>query len=118
MTFTDSEARVQFLEVAMTAEQFALAVTNLVVPDVKAEVLELDLVGTISEHKEEFVPHNPNKRAQMDEARTDEEAASLFPFEVDGWIGRTSDLRNFHRNLTVDMVNGYRVTFTRNVPKS
>lgn len=72
---------------------------------------ETALLGTKQENKEELVPIEAYRPSD------EEIQKALKPFEIDGWIGRESDLSNPHRAVIKENGKRYqRVVFFRNVP--
>ena len=100
----DEKSRVQFLTTSMPLEDFAQAVTGLLV-DVDME-LHIERLGKTREHKRELVPFDS---LSLTEGDID---AALAPFEVFGWKGRGEDMTNHHnRNSDGKQL----VSFTRYV---
>lgn len=89
----DGSSRTRFLEVYMSLEAFASAVTGLGYQDVEFTLYKNAPVGKVHEYKTEkvffpsFYHREPSKEAL--------DATQIF--EVDGWRGETSDLCNHHR---------------------
>lgn len=103
----DNLSGVSFIEVQMTLENFALALTGLGYVDCGFELFRPDLVGKIEQNKTEFVPLRDTFWA------TDEERQeALRAFEVDGWKARNGDIKNSH-NYTKD--GKVKVVFFRHV---
>lgn len=96
ITIEEVDSSIQFVDVSMTLEDFAQALTGLGFVDCGLTFRALDKIGKIREHKVE--PIYIGDRYNF----TEEESKELIkPFEVDGWIGRDEDLRNSH-NQTKD----------------
>lgn len=106
ISIEDDDAGITFVTAEMSPADFGMMITGLSGVDAEVTVRGLDLVGTRREHKEEFVPCKGSPT---------DKTALLAPFEVDGWGARKSDLGNYHRYSRDP--EGYRVMFTRNVPK-
>lgn len=98
---TDETSGIRFLEVGMTLEAFAQAVTGLSHQPCEIELRGIENVGKVRELKTEVVPFNYSS----------DKPAALAPFEVDGWKGYAGDLGNPHKVAD----GGYRVSFTRYV---
>jgi hypothetical protein len=103
---TDEVSRSVILQLEMSPEQFALALTGLAVRPASAEWC-VENLGKRREVKEEVVPFSGYSNSS-----DEEKARALAPFEINGWCARRSDLGNHHR---IDAANpaGYRVVFTR-----
>ena len=112
ITFRDEASTIEFAEVRLTLEQFAQAVTGVMVSGVDGTVRALDKVGLKMEHKVEEVPFNCWD-LDRSPARA---AAALKPFEVDGWKGQEEDLFNSHRRGAGREGQVQRVTFRRWLP--
>lgn len=67
LTFTDNASHVQFLDVRMTPEQFAMAITGLSGIEVQAEARELTVVGKsrIRERRSIECPLDTYNRAEL-----------------------------------------------------
>lgn len=97
------------------------AVANLVTGHGAKCELELRLrdVGCKYEVKEIFVPSLPvlsvDSGQDWAERRKDVAAASVLPFEVDGWKARSGDFGNYHRGSED---KGFLVVFSRHVPST
>jgi len=118
LQFVDSVARVTFLEVQMTMEEFAnCAMGSMQQSNIPAIVRRLDLLGMKAENKTVWVPYTQHLgSAETGTPARSAEAEALAPFEVDGWRGDADDIRNTHRRSTQDGVEGYSVIFRRHVP--
>lgn len=92
LTVTDDNARVQFLEVWLTIEQFADFLTNRTTEG-GFILTRPDLVGTTGQNKTENVPF-----ARVYDRDESKAKKALKPFEVDGWRGDVSDMFNGHRS--------------------
>ena len=102
----DRLSRRCFVEVQMSLEAFANAVTGFSYQPSELQIQDLDLVGKKLEIKHVIVPQagfDASKEAILD---------ALEPFEVNGWMGCVSDMTN-HHNFCGDKV---RVHFKRYVP--
>jgi hypothetical protein len=118
LAFTDSLSRVRLLEVEMTMEDFAKAITSMHMSNQPCEYRGLDLIGTRREVKTEMVPweltYSLGHVESYSPARP-EEVEALAPFEVDGWEANVQDLRNGHRVKRVAGKNHAQVSFHRHV---
>lgn len=107
----DYDARICFLEMEMSCEEFARAITGMGYTKAEAIVNGLDLVGTVGENKTEkiLVPEYPHK----------EDPEEYLPqYEVDGWHGLRADFKNPHRwHKNPDGTYSVTVAFFRNVSK-
>lgn len=104
----DETSRHQFIELTMSMEAFAMAVTGMGAQPLTFDLRGVGYVGKRREIKDELVPRPPS----VENARRDEAAAIvLAPFETDGWVGRTDDLWNHHKAAG----DKQRVLFTRYV---
>lgn len=108
ISIEDDSSSVTFLEVLMSLEDFALALTGQGYIDCNFELQGIQNVGKIRETKTELVSLANPFRA-TDEERLD----ALKPFEVDGWTARFQDIENHHR-YQKDAVS---VTFSRFVDR-
>lgn len=102
----DKDAGIQFVVAEMSVADFGKAITGCGYVAAMVEARGLGLVGTVREHKDEIVPCEWSPK---------DKAAVLAPFEVDGWVAFAADLGNSHRRTSNP--DGYRVSFSRNVPK-
>ncbi|HSH25594.1 MAG TPA: hypothetical protein VLA13_08665 [Massilibacterium sp.] len=90
----DVESSTQVLELEMSFDEFARAVTGQGYCHAEAE-WRVSKLGLRREHKVETGVTEDN----------------LHEFEIDGWVARQSDLRNHHRYNAKDET--YSVTFER-----
>lgn len=69
LTFTDEASNIQFLDVRMTPEQFAMAITGLSGIEVQAEARELEVVGKtrITERRSIECPLDTYDRKELTE---------------------------------------------------
>lgn len=111
ITVADANNGVQFLDLKMSLEAFALTITSVADQPCTFELRGVANVGKILQHKEERIPYGRGykKNGLVDLVQ---KSYALVPFEVDGWIARRSDLGNHHRGNDVD---GYLVLFHRYV---
>ncbi len=110
---TDETSRIEFLEINLSLEEFALVMTGLSGVNCELETRGLNFVGMKREVKEEWIAV-PEKFSLMKESNKKELAKELItPFEVEGWMGRPDDMLN-HYNFNYDEKK-YKVTFTRYV---
>ena len=108
---TDSVSGVQLLDLAVSMEAFALAVTGMGSQPCTYEVRGIEFLGKHRETKKVRVGFRFKDGASRQEtARAKRDI--LSGYEVDGWHGRDADLGNPHCGGTAD---GYLVTFTRYV---
>jgi len=111
INIVDESSSIQFLEVNLSLEEFALVLTGLSGVNCELETRSLDLVGTVRETKFEMVP-TPEKFTYLPEKERLKLAGEcVAPFEVDGWRGRDSDMLN-HYNQSKDGMS-FKVTFVR-----
>ena len=109
----DQLSRSHCVEIRMTLEQFAAALTGL---SAQACTFQFrpDVVGKTREFKDElvFIPDG------LFEKRGERAAKAVKEFEKDGWIGCRDDASNNHRVSNVQKCGGgtyYRVGFHRYV---
>lgn len=113
----DEVSGVRFATLLLDSE----AVANLVTGHGAKCELELRLrnVGCKHEVKEVFVPSLPvlsvDNGQDWAKRRKAVAAASVLPFEVDGWKARSGDFGNHHRGSED---KGYLVVFFRHVPST
>lgn len=92
LTVQDALSRTQFVEVRMTYEALARALTGQGFLQVEFEFRPA-LVGLKREHKTEVVKVMGNSY----DADNDQQIEAAFaPYEVDGWRGRRQDAKNHH----------------------
>ena len=115
ISIQDELSRCIVVEVNMTSEEFAGALTSLYSSCVIAVFNDSGKVGMKREHKTELVncstlygQHNPEKR--MAGAR-----ALVAAHETDGWIGNVRDTENPHNQAKGSQAT-YAVRFERWVP--
>lgn len=110
ITVEDELSGVRFLEVTMSAETLGNVITGLGGQDCEFELRGAELIGLKQEHKEESiaVPEFPGRLSEK------QINLLLSPYEVDGWMGRGSDVNNHHRYDNKSKT--VRVTFFRYVP--
>ena len=102
---TDEKSHVQFCRIKISLLEFAKVITGLSFRSCELDLMGLDAVGKIREHKEEIIPL-PNKEKQDE---------TLAPYEIDGWIGDRRDLLSHHRWFCKDDKWFAKVNFTRYV---
>lgn len=115
ITIKDDLSGIEFIKISMTLENLANLITNRGYIDCDFEFNAIEKVGLTREHKTEIVElpeeimfiSKPENEKVLDDA--------LKPFEVDGWIGRKSDLTNYHNR--VKNKNAFSVSFFRWVSK-
>lgn len=104
----DETSRHHFIELTMSMEAFAMALTGMGAQPLTFDLRGVDYVGKRREIKDELVPRPPSvERTRQSEAA----AIVLAPFETDGWVGRADDLWNHHKAVGCQQ----RVLFTRYV---
>ena len=97
LTIKDDSSRIQFVDLRMTPEQFALVISARVTTDLECEVRGLDGVGKVREVKTERVSFR-HLYCGTKEERERAAKQAMEPFEVDGWKGSMSDMFNGHRS--------------------
>lgn len=103
----DKRSRTHFLQVYIGMEEMMAALTNLVEQPCEFTLLP-ELVGKKCEHKTELIFCRPW-------GMSDEEKLELLrPYEIDGWVGRKEDLKNYHNCSD----KGIRVTFVRHIDEN
>lgn len=111
IAISDKLSGVQFLEVEISAVDFACALTASY-RDCVFELRHPETVGMTAQGKTDVVPFERPwglRGVDLEAAIT----AALAPFEVDGWEARRSDMTNQHRRSGE---KGQRVHFSRHVP--
>lgn len=108
--FRDVDACAEFARFRVSFADFAQAVTGLGYAPGEIQVQGLEVVGLKSENKSELVP---GSHPYGDKTKLRELQAAMKKFQVDGWIGRASDLEN-HYNYKP---GGCQVAFFRHIPK-
>lgn len=104
----DKTSGVEFLEINLSPEQFALALTGLGYQECEFSLGGLDVIGKRRQVKDEVV--NAPDGLSLSKISEEEKADLLTPYCVDGWeVNNTRDLGNPHRRVG----DGYRVTFIR-----
>lgn len=86
----DADAGITFLEVELDYDAFTEAITGVGYVPCKSTVRNLNLVGSKREVKTETIPI-PDENLDLEKL--------IAEYEQDGWIGRWSDLKNFHRRV-------------------
>lgn len=92
ITVEDATSKVEFLEVSLTMEQFALAVTGIGCVPCAIDLRGIENVGKQRETKTEqvFIPdHDLSERDKI-------AVAAVMKHEVDGWRARREDATNHH----------------------
>ena len=109
----DESSGVQIIEVHLSLEKFAEALTGRGDCDCEAEVFDtFAYLGSTYEHKREKVYVGEEVYRNF----TDEEATALLaPLDVDGWRGRLEDLNNHHNSGKDEQGAYYEVHFGRHV---
>jgi len=92
ITLTDESSGCQVMEAYLPLEEFAKAITGQGYVNCDFEIYNTEVIGKKREVKTEAVPVPENERL----SEKSEKAELLKPFEVDGWVGRDSDLGNHH----------------------
>jgi hypothetical protein len=110
---TDANSGISFVDATISLAEFAQAVTGHGRCECELEVRGLEYVGMLYEHKQEEITFR-GRYGNCADFETDA-AATLAPYEADGWRGRPSDLRNMH-NRVAGKSDTYRVHFFRYVP--
>lgn len=106
----DRVSGVRFLEIKVSLPGFARLLTGLSNVPAMASYAALDTIGLIRETKTEHVTI-PTSYAKV---LTGDAINALSKFEVDGWVGYKSDLKNGHRMIrSGDGTSTYAVSFTR-----
>lgn len=110
----DSLSHCRVVEVRMSIEDFGQAILGLACQKCEFDLNDSGVIGKTHEYKEEVVPvpDDFNSHGGNFEKLA---AKALAPFEVDGWVGRKEDLKNFHRVERKGNKISYRVSFVRYV---
>jgi len=90
ITLEDGKSGCQFLEVSLGLEEYARAISGQGYISCEFEIGNMDVIGKKREVKTEAVP--------VPDLHLTPELVSeaLKPFEIDGWLARSSDLGNHH----------------------
>jgi hypothetical protein len=104
----DDASRIHFLVARFDSDAFADLMTNRFAK-VEFEVMGLELIGAISEHKTELIKFDCyNLRFSKERKGLESSDRSpgvdklLAPYEADGWTARVSDLFNGHNRKDGD----------------
>lgn len=108
VSIQDETSRHQFIELTMSMEAFAMALTGMGAQPLMFDLRGVDYVGKRREFKNELVPRPPSTERAC---QNDVAVIVLAPFEKDGWVGRADDLWNHHKAVG----DKQRVLFTRYV---
>lgn len=92
----ENDSLIEFVDISMTLEDFARALTGSGYIDCGLTFRGLDKIGKVREHKVEPIYTGEQYNFTKEQAK-----ALIEPFEIDGWIGDEKDLQNFH-NQTKD----------------
>jgi len=106
----DESSGTRFVEVKLTPETLANALTGMAMQECEFKTRDLNRIGLKRETKTEGV-QRPKISRNYESAKT-EIANLLSPFEVDGWVATRDDAYNNHRWTAGDKVS---VGFTRYV---
>lgn len=87
----DETSRTRFLELRMTLEGLAEALTGMSCIPCEFE-LRASEVGKVLETKTELVPRHKEYKPSKEQVRE-----HLKEWEVDGWVGYDDDLSNHHK---------------------
>lgn len=106
ITIEDATSGCELVEVRMSLEEFAAAITGYAMRPAAGDYYQHCPVGKRREikHEDIGVPRG------WTFSNRDAAAKLIMPFEVDGWNGYADDLLNHHRHVSA---NKYRVLFTR-----
>lgn len=107
VSIKDTNAGRQIVEARLDFAEFGQLLTGLAHIDCDLRIFNLDKVGKKREFKTEKV-EVPENRWSCDD---DTLRSLLTPYEVDGWIGRLSDLKNHHCHI--NGTNQFSVSFER-----
>jgi hypothetical protein len=111
----DEKSGVAFLDIDMSMENFAYALTQSSNIPCNLTLHDIENVGKKIETKEELVPFRSGAERYGSREERNAKLAALKPFEIDGWKGNISKVGNWHYG---DSERGYLVTFTRYVEDS
>ena len=110
----DDLSGVEFLSIEMSLENLANLITGMGYLDCEFQLRGLDKVGLTREHKIEIIELPDDFRSY--EKDVEEKITNILQYyEVDGWIGRRSDVTNGHNRAKGK--NAQSVSFTRRVSK-
>ena len=109
---TDDESGCLVIDIQMSVEEFAYAITGMGNRDCAFRLLGIEQVGKRGENKAVKVLVLDGKRDTQDERiRT-----AVAEYEVDGWMGRDEDAKNWHNSVGHDATgNTYEVHYNRYV---
>jgi hypothetical protein len=92
---TDEKSNVRFLQVTMDLVDFAKVITGVGYIPCDFELMGVDKVGMVFEHKKVNIPVSTHKHF------TEEELDELVgPLEVGGWVARRDSVNNHHNWVT------------------
>jgi hypothetical protein len=111
----DETSGVPFLEVGMSLENMAQAVTGRGYVPCEFVLRGTELLGLRKEVKKELVSI-PNLTGMSEENRVRTIKDHFAPFETEGWAGRVSDVFNWNNRVRGDeFMETFNVTFVRYV---
>jgi len=111
----DELSGIVFLEVGIDFTSFAKCITSSRSMPIEFGLRNMDRVGKKLEIKhEEILLSNKYILSNEEEELVKIAAILVKPYEVDGWIGRSQDMRNYH-NIIKNTKDGtvYKVSFCR-----
>ena len=113
----DDASHCRVVEVRMTCEGFAEAITGRGHVPCELEFYPEAPIGKIHEHKTEVVMI-PKTSDYSPRSRTKSAKLAMKPLEVDGWTGNVDDFMNHHRHnggRSTKTHDAYNVNFVRYV---
>jgi len=111
ISLEDENSHIHFVELDIDFKQFGMAITGQGSQPCDMELRGLESLGKKYENKMEFVLF-PRNATEMEQER------AVNKHEVNGWMGRTLDLKNHHNyeaSKSSDEIVCYRVSFHRYV---
>lgn len=113
----DESSGVLFFELTTNKSDLMEAIMGLSSIDCEYELRGLQYIGKIRQHKSVVVPLDVSYWDLRGKSE-DELRAYLKPFEVDGWMGNTYDMKNTNNGVrNKDGTYAIRVSFVRYVEK-
>lgn len=106
----DTGSSIEFVTASVDFKSFAEALTGLGYRPCKVEIVNIEDVGKKREHKQVEVYFPIFYGVKISTIAMN----AMKAFEIDGWLGDESDLKNSHRWIKgPDGGHGARVSFTR-----
>ena len=116
ITLEDEGSHVECVTIHISYAELTAALVGHASQSCQVEYRGLELVGKKREHKTEVVGPIPDRLLKAKDGKRSPELEAIFaPFEVDGWMGRTTDAYNHYNWCGPRGEDGqsYRVNFVR-----